>query len=83
MEIFILGVCVGGIAVCILLAITPKAKAPKPRIITEAEMAAGDLYSAATCGLSTLRGLDVTIGGRVQFIEGMLKKHAKYAPNLA
>lgn len=48
------------------------------RGITEAEMAAGDLHSAATCGLSTLNGLGVPEGGRIQFIKGVLAKHAKY-----
>ena len=54
----------------------------KPRTITEHEMAASDLYSAASCALSTLRGLNVAEGGRIQFIEGVLKKHSRYAPKL-
>jgi hypothetical protein len=48
--------------------------------VTEAEKAASDLYSAASCALSTLVGLGTAEGGRMQFIRGVLAKHEKFAP---
>lgn len=65
------------------MTVTPPA-APKAassagvRDISQHEIAANDLYSAASCGLSTLVGLNVPEGGRMQFIRGVLKKHETY-----
>lgn len=42
--------------------------------------AAKELYKAAACGLSTLKGFGVPRGARIQFIESMIEKHARFAP---
>lgn len=70
--------CGGYATVAYGRAIQKAIEAAKAGRITEAEMAAGDLHSAATCGLSTLTGLGTPEGGRIHFIRGMLAKHCKY-----